>query len=208
MPPLPRLLSSIVGGMWPGACGHARPPRQQAAEDDTQGGNEHAFVAAFVACRPQHANAERVSVDLYSVPLGNIKLFISGSCPILVLTKVLCCPRRADAKNDVKSYQGPTTSRENTIRKYSNFLICFFKLWCDYDLNLRRYFNPELPPMRDFGSLYFINRHTFVCGTVFPEIKLNRLYPGKTKLHIQKCNTCRDIEKQSRTICCYYPMVQ
>jgi hypothetical protein len=53
------------------------------------------------------------------VPLGNSnKLFNSGSCPILVLATVLIYPRHADAKNDVKHYQRPTTSRENTIQKY------------------------------------------------------------------------------------------
>jgi hypothetical protein len=36
--------------------------------------------------------------------------------------------------------------------------------------------NPELPPMRDFGSLYFLNRHTsFVCCATLPvpRIKLS-----------------------------------
>jgi hypothetical protein len=28
--------------------------------------------------------------------------------------------------------------------------------------------------MGDFGSLYFLNRHTFVCGTLFSGIKLNK----------------------------------
>ena len=32
------------------------------------------------------------------------------SCPILVLTTVSGRPRRADAKTNVKNYQGPTTS--------------------------------------------------------------------------------------------------
>ena len=36
-----------------------------------------------------------------------------------------------------------------------------------------------LPPMRDLGSLYFLNRHTFVCGSLFPGIKLNELYSRK-----------------------------
>ena len=36
-----------------------------------------------------------------------------------------------------------------------------------------------LPPMRDLGSLYFLNRHTFVCGSLFRRIKLNELYPRK-----------------------------
>jgi hypothetical protein len=54
------------------------------------------------------------------------KLFISISCPILVLTTVLGLSRRADFKNIIKNYQGPTASRENTIRKYPNFPYTFF----------------------------------------------------------------------------------
>ena len=38
------------------------------------------------------------------------KLFLSRSCPILVLTTVLGCPRHTDAKNGFKNYQWPTTS--------------------------------------------------------------------------------------------------
>jgi hypothetical protein len=33
--------------------------------------------------------------------------------------------------------------------------------------------------MRDFGSLYFPIRHTFVCGTLFRVIKLIQIYPPK-----------------------------
>jgi hypothetical protein len=39
------------------------------------------------------------------------------------LTTVLVRPRRADVKTGVKNYQGPTTSLENAIPKYLNFLI-------------------------------------------------------------------------------------
>jgi hypothetical protein len=53
-----------------------------------------------------------------TVPLYESQLFISISCPILVLDLVLGRPRRADVKNVVKNYQVPTTSRENAIRKY------------------------------------------------------------------------------------------
>ena len=42
-----------------------------------------------------------------TVPLCNSKLFISRSCPILVLTTVMGRPRRADVEKDVKNYQGP-----------------------------------------------------------------------------------------------------
>jgi hypothetical protein len=53
------------------------------------------------------------------------------SCPILVLTTTVLGrrPRRADdVKNGVtvKNYQGPTTFRENAIRKYLNFPHTFF----------------------------------------------------------------------------------
>jgi hypothetical protein len=34
--------------------------------------------------------------------------------------------RRVDIKNGVKNYQGPTTSRENAIRKYLNFSHTLF----------------------------------------------------------------------------------
>jgi hypothetical protein len=101
---------------------------------------------------------------------------------------------------------------KNAIRKYLNFPRRFFKFQCDYDLNLCRYLNPELPRLRDFGSLNFLNRHTFVlvCGTLFRGRKLK--YPRiawfpETKLHIlwtdiliQKWNTCRYVEIQSRII--------
>ena len=53
-----------------------------------------------------------------TVSLFNSKLFIGRPYSILVLTMVLARPRRADAKNGVNNYQGPTTSRENAIRKY------------------------------------------------------------------------------------------
>jgi hypothetical protein len=35
--------------------------------------------------------------------------------------------RHTDAKNDVKNYQGPITSRENAIRKYPNVPHTFFE---------------------------------------------------------------------------------
>ena len=51
-----------------------------------------------------------------TVPLCESILYISGPYP----------------KNDVKNYQGPTTSRENPIRKYLNspttFFFNFFKM--------------------------------------------------------------------------------
>jgi hypothetical protein len=85
-------------------------------------------------------------------------------------TIVLGCPRRADAKNGVKNYQG---SQENAMPNYSYSPYTFFKVVSDYDLNLGRCLNPELTPMRSLASLYFLNCHTFVCGSLFPGIKLN-----------------------------------
>jgi hypothetical protein len=55
--------------------------------------------------------------SICTVPLRKSKLFISRSCPILVLTTVLIRPRQADIKNSVKNYQGPPTFWENAIRK-------------------------------------------------------------------------------------------
>jgi hypothetical protein len=51
-----------------------------------------------------------IAGDETTVPLGNIKLFISGSCPILVLTNVLGRLRHTYVKDGVKNYEGPTTS--------------------------------------------------------------------------------------------------
>jgi hypothetical protein len=50
-------------------------------------------------------------------------VFINRSGPILVLTMVLGRRRRADVKNGVENYQGPTTSLENAILKHLNFII-------------------------------------------------------------------------------------
>ena len=47
--------------------------------------------------------------------LNKSKIFVNGSFPILVLTKVLCGPRRTDAETSLKNYHGPTTYRENDI---------------------------------------------------------------------------------------------
>jgi hypothetical protein len=63
--------------------------------------------------------------------LGNRNLFISGSCPILVLTTVLGRPRHNDDKNDIKHYQVTDISVENAIRKIPPHVFCF-KVLCDY----------------------------------------------------------------------------
>jgi hypothetical protein len=116
-----------------------------------------------------------------TIPLCQSKVFISGSCSILVLTTVLRHLRRVDAKKFVKNYQRPTTSPKNVIRKHLEFphTYLFFKFYCDYDLNLCRNLNPELPPMRDLGSPYFLVGHIFVCETLSGGIKLNYLYSRK-----------------------------
>jgi hypothetical protein len=66
------------------------------------------------------AGARRHAQPPDTAPLYKSKLFIGRSCPILVLIIVLGRPRGADVKNELKNYQGPTTSRENSIRKYLN----------------------------------------------------------------------------------------
>jgi hypothetical protein len=55
--------------------------------------------------------------------ITKIKLFITISCPILVLTTVLGCPRRADVNDGVKNYNGPTTYHRNKIPPYVFFNI-------------------------------------------------------------------------------------
>ena len=58
----------------------------------------------------------RVDETEAAAALCKSNVFISGPCPILVLTMVLSRPLRADAKNGVKNYQ---ESQENAIPKYS-----------------------------------------------------------------------------------------
>jgi hypothetical protein len=101
------------------------------------------------------------------------KLFISRSCPILVLTTVLSLPRRADFKKYVKNYQGTGANYfprkcDSKILKFQHTFF-FFKYYSNYDLNLGRYLNPELPPMRDFATRILGKYCTFVCGTLFGE---------------------------------------
>jgi hypothetical protein len=67
------------------------------------------------------------------------------------------------------------------IPKYqiSRIDLRFFLKFCiDYDLNLGRYLNPNLPPIRDFASLILGKYCTFVCGTLFGgiDLKLNEPY--------------------------------
>ena len=88
-----------------------------------------------------------------TVLLCRNKLFISGSCPILVLTRVLGHSSSTDAINSVKNYQG------RLIREKMRFE-----------------------------------------NTEISWDKAQFALSSGTKLHIQKCNTCRDIEKQSRGI--------
>jgi hypothetical protein len=66
---------------------------------------------------PAGGRAARACMHVLYHSLCKTKLFISRSCPILVLTTVLGFPRRADLKKDVKNYQGSNTAPENAIRK-------------------------------------------------------------------------------------------
>jgi hypothetical protein len=90
---------------------------------------------------------------------------------------------------------------------YQMVLLNFLK--CDYGLNSCRYSNPELPPMRDFDSLFLIrHKFAFVIGYSCTRVihicfgeKSSFLHFGfwfiprnKFALHIlvQKCYTCQD----------------
>ena len=53
------------------------------------------------------------------------KVFICGSCSVLVLTSVLSRPRNADDKTGIDNYQGLPANRENVIRKYRHFVWPF-----------------------------------------------------------------------------------
>ena len=50
---------------------------------------------------PNRDKSSEARVRRFTVPLGVSKVFISRSCPILVLTTVLCRPRHDDAENSV-----------------------------------------------------------------------------------------------------------
>ena len=67
-------------------------------------------------------------MSVYTVPLYMKNIFISRSCLTLVLTTVMSLPRHTDPKKGVQSYEGPTTGRENAIRKYINLLFMETKL--------------------------------------------------------------------------------
>jgi hypothetical protein len=101
------------------------------------------------------------------------------------MTWVLGHPRRADAKVDIKNYHGPTTTRENVIRKYLSFpILLFFK--CDYGLNSCRCSNPELPKCATSLFHIFLIRHTFFTPIFFRGIKLMIFLSTSAELHIQK----------------------
>ena len=55
--------------------------------------------------------------------------------------------------------------------------------------------------MGDFASLYFLIRHNFcMWNSVSADKESSTSFIRGTKFHIQKCNTCRDIEKNSYQI--------
>ena len=84
----------------------------------------------------------------------------------------------SDPKNIVKKFKKPTTYSKMRSENTMIFLHVFLFFYSDYDLNLCRYLNPKLPPMRYFRTQYFLNRHTWNFVWV---IKLNQLYlPNQT----------------------------
>ena len=84
--------------------------------------------------------------------------------------------------------------------------IRFFIL-CVYGLSSCRYLDEELPSMRDFGSFIFTNPSYFCMWNKVSGNKAHLALFTETKLHMQKCYTCRDIDIQSHAIC-YLSMVQ
>ena len=58
---------------------------------------------------------------------------MGGSCLILVLTNVIGHPRRADAKNDFKNYQGPTIRILSEKMRFENTFTKFFLIWSRTD---------------------------------------------------------------------------
>jgi hypothetical protein len=119
-------------------------------------------------------------VDIYNKP------FVLCIFPDLVLmwvSRVVLLLNSATSmyKNDVlkkRNYHGQTTivipekMRFENI-KYLTLTQFFIWILSYYGLNLCRYSNPGLPPLRDLASLYFLMRHIFVYATLFRGIKLN-----------------------------------
>ena len=126
-----------------------------------------------------------------TVSLWKRKLFMGGSCLILVLTNVIGHPRRADAKNDVKNYQGPTPSWENTIRKYQNFSYPFLNnlvwLWPKFVSVLE----PRVTSNAPLRFSIFSKPSYFCRWKCVSADKAQLALSAETKFHIQKCNTCR-----------------
>jgi hypothetical protein len=67
-----------------------------------------------IARGPYVTCVRRTEADLLkiTVPLSKSKLFISRSCPILILKTVLGFLRLADVKNDLNNYQGQLLSEK------------------------------------------------------------------------------------------------
>ena len=82
------------------------PPRGTTAHPETTVADiNDPRPTCWTSGRADSAEFSRFSLRGVSltVPLLESKLFISRSCPILVLTTVLGCSRRVDVKNDVKT---------------------------------------------------------------------------------------------------------
>ena len=95
-------------------------------------------------------------------------------------------PRRADVEKDVKNYQGPKKALLSVSKIYRVILNLYGDPPYKNQTSEKRYKVPTkaLPPMRGFASLCFLNRHTFVCGSLFGGIKLIELYsPEQTSTY-------------------------
>ena len=91
--------------------------------------------------------------SICTVPLRKSKLFISRSCPILVLTTVPGRPRHTGAKNNVKGYAWP-------IDFLYTFLNVLMGLWSKFASVLK----PRVTSNARYGFsiISFLNHRTFL----------------------------------------------
>ena len=123
-----------------------------------------------------------------TVPLWKIKLFISKSCSILVLTTVRSRPVTLMLKSVLKTIRGQLLSEKMLFENrwlWSKFVsVLEPRLTSNAGLRISIYSNPS----------YF-----YMCNFVSGD-KFRFAWSHETKFHIQKCNTCRNIEIQSHQI--------
>ena len=124
-----------------------------------------------------------------TVPLWKSKLFYSRSCPILVSWRLFWVARvMLVLKTVLKIIRGQLLSEKMLFENRW--------LWPKFVSVLE----PRVTSNARLGFSIF-SKPSYFCiwNFVFAD-KAQLASSAETKLHIQKCNTCRDIENQSRTI--------